>query len=440
LEAAARAARKDVSLRPARAVWLIVMLAAPVHPGTPEETLQRALVRLRAESGNLSRYACVETVERQYFQPREDKAAACTAAPNRAGPLEAVDRLRLEVTFSSGHEIYSWPGATRFDSRDVSEIIREGPIATGSFGTHLQGIFDNPGVRFEFAGERQEGARRLLEYRFTVPLETSRYHVHAGSFNEVIPYRGTFRLKADTLELDQLTFQAEPPPGAASMCALDAELDYSPVPAHGDLLLAARGQLRIGFQSGRQTNNVTTFAACREYTANSEVVFAEAPPESTAAPAASRAPQVGLPIGLPVTLEFTAPIDSATAAAGDPVEAKVVQPVRRAGSADTLIPAGAAVHGRLTRVERHLLPEPYFLFAMSFNRLDWDGASHRFAARLDANAELMRRLGANGLEEEGGGLRHWSVGILLFPSGRDRWVVPAGYKSKWMTLAVRPRP
>jgi hypothetical protein len=443
LEAADGAARKDVSLRPrgtVRAVWLVAALAAPVHPGTPREILQRALTRLRAEAGNLSRYACVETVERQYFRAPEQPAAACTAATPAAGRLEAVDRLRLEVTFSGGHEIYSWPGATRFDSRDVSEIVREGPIATGSFGTHLLGIFDNPGVRFEFAGERHDGARRLLEYRFTVPLEASRYHVRAGSVAETIPYRGSFRLNADSLELDRLTFQAEPNPAATSMCALDAELDYSPVPAHGDLLLPERGQLRIGFQSGRQTNNVTTFAACREYTANSEVVFEEAPSESAAAPAASRTPQIALPIGLPVTVEFTAPIDSATAAAGDLVVAKVVHPVRRAGSADTLIPAGAAVHGRLTRVERHLLPEPYFLFAMSFNRLDWDGASHRFAARLEPSAELMRRLGANALSEGGGGVRYWSVGVLLFPSGRDRWVIPAGYKSKWMTLAVRARP
>jgi hypothetical protein len=224
------------------------------------------------------------------------------------------------------------------------------------------------------------------------------------------------------------------------MCALDAELDYSSVPARGDLLLPARGQLRIAFQDARHTNNVTTFAACREYTTESELVFDEAPPASDAAPAASTAPQIALPIGLPVTLAFTAPIDTATAAAGDLVQAKVVRPVRRAGSAATLIPAGATVHGRLTRVERHLLPEPYFLVAMSFNRLDWGGASHRFAARLEPSAELVRQLGTNVLGRSGGGLRYWGVGVLLFPSGREKWVIPAGYQSKWTTLAVWPRP
>ena len=415
-------------------------LAGSVHPATPEESLQRARVRLRAASGNLSHYACVETVERQYFQAPDQVAGFCTSPMNILGRLEAVDRLRLEVTVSDGREIYSWPGATRFDSRDVSEIIREGPISTGSFGTHLMGVFDNPGVRFEFVAESNEGARRVLEYRFEVPSDASRYRLRAGSFTEAIAYSGSFRVVADSLELDRLTFHAGPLPAASSMCALDAELDYSPVPAGGDLLLPARTQLRIAFQDARHTNNVTTFTGCREYTAESELVFGDAPPASDAAPAESRTPQIALPIGLPVTLAFTAPIDTATAAAGDLVQAKVVRPVRRAESAAILIPAGATVHGRLTRVERHLLPQPYFLVAMSFNRLDWGGGSHRFAARLEPSAELMRQLGVNALGRSGGGLRYWGVGVLLFPTGRENWVIPAGYQSKWTTLAVRPRP
>jgi hypothetical protein len=418
-------------------LWLAVALARSVYPGTAEEILQRARARLRAASGNLSHYACVETVERQYFQAPEEAAGSCTAAPNAVGRLEAVDRLRLEVTVSDFREIYSWPGATRFDSRDVSEIIREGPISTGAFGTHLLGIFGDPGVRFEFAADRREGVRRVLEYRFAVPVDVSRYRVRAGSFAEAVAYRGSFRLNADSLELSRLTFHADALPAASSMCALDAELDYSPVPAHGDLLLPARAQLRIAFQDARRTKNVTTFADCREYTAESELVFDEAPLASDAAPAASRAPQIALPIGLPVTLALTAPIDTATAAAGDLVEAKVVRPVQRPGSAVALIPAGATVHGRLTRVERHLLPEPYFLVAMSFNRLDWEGTSHRFAARLEPNTELVRQLGANALGRGGGGLRYWGIGVLLFPSAREKWVIPAGYQSKWTTLAVR---
>ena len=134
-------------------------------------------------------------------------SGSCSAAEQAPARLEAADRLRLEVTISAGQEIYSWPGATRFDSRDVSEIIREGPIATGSFGAHLLAVFDNPRVEFHFAGERSEAGRRLLEYRFAVPLAASRYRVRSGGFSETIAYEGSFLLDPATLDLLRLTFR-----------------------------------------------------------------------------------------------------------------------------------------------------------------------------------------------------------------------------------------
>jgi hypothetical protein len=417
-----------------RSIFLLLAVAVRVPAGTPEEALRQALVRLRATADSLSRYACIETVERQYYQAAPQ---ACAVEPSKAGRLEAVDRLRLEVTVSGGREIYSWPGATRFDSRDVSDIIREGPIGTGSFGTHLLAVVDNPRVRFEFAGEQTEGARRLLEYRFSVPLDASRYSVRVGALTRTIAYHGSFRLNPDTFELDRLSFSADDLPAASTMCRLDAELDYRPPDRGAELLLPSQGELRIAFQDARQTTNITTFSACREYKAESALVFDDPIPTAAAAPAAPAA-QAALPLGLPVTLALAAPIDSATAAAGDPVDAKVVQPVRRPGSGEILIPAGALVHGRLTRVEHHLLPEPYFLVAMSFNRFDADGASHRFAARSEPNPELAGRLGASP-SGEGGGLRYWGVGVFLFPTAKSRWVVPAGFQTKWFTLAVRGR-
>ena len=93
-------------------------------------------------------------------------------------------------------------------------------------------------------------------------------------------------------------------------------------------------------------------------------------------------------------LALTAPIDTATAAAGDPVSAEVVKPVRRSASGDILIHPGAIVRGRITRLERHLLPEPYFLIAMSFNRLTRGDISSPFAAKYDSNAALAQKLGA----------------------------------------------
>lgn len=82
---------------------------------------------------------------------------------------------------------------------------------------------------------------------------------------------------------------------------------------------------------------------------------------------------------------------------------------------------------------------PYFLVAMSFNRLDWQGGSSRFAARSEGNPGVARELGVD-LEGQGSGMRHWDQGVFLFPTSKSRYVIPAGYESKWMTLATRLRP
>src|SRR5208337_4904056 len=68
--------------------------------------------------------------------------------------LESTDRVRLEVTVSEGRELHSWPGATRFDARDVDELIRDGPVSTGAFGAYLSSVFDHPPVELRFNRER----------------------------------------------------------------------------------------------------------------------------------------------------------------------------------------------------------------------------------------------------------------------------------------------
>ncbi len=406
---------------------VFLLLAQAGLAASPDEILQRALAKLQASLQNLPKYACIETVERQYFQS--------------AAKLEAIDRLRLEVTVAGGREIYSWPGATRFDSRDVADIIRQGPIGTGSFGTHLLAIFDSSGVEFAFVNQETSGGHTIFEYRFHIPREASHYQVRAGESRQPVAYDGTFSVDANSLDLQRLSFEtAEGPPGT-SITGITGDLEYHRVSTSGlDILLPGESGLRIAFQNGRQTNNITTFSDCRLYQAESALVFdgdAEALIDEKPAARIIRVP-MELPIGLPLTLALTAPINSQSAAAGDPISAKVVHPVRRAGSDVILIPEGTAVLGRVTRVEHHLLPTPYFLIAISFNRLRFEGGFAPFAAHAEENERLARELGVSPAGR-GGGLGFWDVGTFFFPSGKNSYVIPAGFESKWITLSTRFR-
>jgi hypothetical protein len=398
----------------------------------------------------IERYACIQTVNRRYLQPaRDGKADAVPEAPvlscdqirsarnDGPGPfkLEATDRFRLEVTVLDGREIHSWPGATRFDTRNVDEIIREGPIGTGAFGTHLLGVFDNPGVNFRYVGEKPAGNRTLFEYSYHVSLEASHYRVKVGASWQPMPYDGSFWLDPETLELERLTIRADQVPAATSICRIDAAMDYQRVRiGDGDVLLPRQSELDIALQSRRETNNIATFSDCREYQAESALVF-DAPPDIENRAARRVVRPVMLPMGLPITLALTASIDTDTAAAGDPVSAKVIKPVHRDGSNDILIPTGATVRGRITRLEHHILPTPYFLIAMTFSWLEVEGGSSPFAARFDGSVELAKQLGAN-LVVRGRGVDYWDVGAFLFPTAKSRYVLPAGYESKWMTLAT----
>ncbi len=413
----------------------------------PGEVLERARANLQSMTQRLSKYACIETVDRIYYEPPPEAPTplSCSqievARNLRTAPLavDVTDRLRLEVTVSEGHEIHSWPGATRFDTRDVDEIIHQGPIGTGAFGTHLIGVFDNPAVDFHYVGEKTDGSHKVLEYRYHVSAEASRYRVKTGNTWQILPYDGTFWLDPDSLDLRRFTVDAAPLPPGSFMCQLHAGLDYEKVRiGDGDVLLPRQGQLAIVMDTGRETTNLTTFSDCREYQAESALRFdSTSDVDGASAKPVVRTP-LALPIGLPVEIALESPIDTGKAAAGDPVSAKVIKPVRRSGSGEILIPAGAMVRGRITRMERHILPRPYFLIAISFNRLTRGDISSPFAAKYDGSEKLARDLGAQ-LHLRSRGLEFWDVGTFLFPSNKPTFVLPAGWESKWATLATPSR-
>lgn len=415
---------------------------AGAESGTPPaEALVRARATLQSMTRQLARYACVETVDRSYYEPPPDAVRGCArilAARNAQAPLKlkSTDRLRLEVTLADGREIHAWPGATRFDVRNVDQIIHQGPVSTGTFGTHLIGVFDNPGTVFEFAGAQASDGRNLLEYHFRVPLEASQYHVRTRASWQAVPYEGSFWLDAASLELQRFALTADALPPVTGMCQLHADLDYHRVHiGEGNVLLPQQDRLDIVMQDASETSNVIRFSDCREYQADAELRFDANPEETDTEAAAKReihAP-VSTRLGLPIELALTAAIDTDTAAAGDPVSAKVAKPVRT-GDGKVLIPADAVVRGRITRLEHHLFPQPYFLVAISFNRLVEGEISSPFAAKHDPDPEMAKELWAN-LKSYGRGVDFWDVGTFLFPTKKPRYVLPAGKEMKWETLA-----
>jgi len=250
----------------------------------PDGVLEQVRAKLRTMTARLPRYTCVQTVERRYFKHAEHKGPppSCDhiAGDRKTGrtklQLYATDRLRLDVAAADGREIVSWAGAGKFDSRSVDEIVGEGPTGTGAFGGHLVDVFSNPGVHFQYLGEKAANGKSVLQYRFTVPLQASNYRIRGSGDWHATGYDGTFEIDGQSLELNRLDLRTDELPPDTGMCEAGTNLEYQHIRiGDGDFLLPRQSELRIVQTDARETMNVTTFSSCREYHTESTIHFDE---------------------------------------------------------------------------------------------------------------------------------------------------------------------
>ena len=171
-----------------RALALIVLSMAGLgRAQESSEVLARAREKLLRSIHSLPRYTCIETINREYYSQLKPRALSMTEAPAPSCkqilpgtvdqlPPQSTDRLRLEVAVADGREVFAWPGASKFDTRYIGDVL-DGPFGTGAFGTHLVDIFDNSGTHFTYTGETTASGRRMFAYAFRVPKEASGFEV-----------------------------------------------------------------------------------------------------------------------------------------------------------------------------------------------------------------------------------------------------------------------
>jgi hypothetical protein len=370
----------------------------------PDDRLVRARDQILARLSNQSKHVCVETIERSYFTHRLPPLAppSCEQilADRKKGrsrlTLDATDRLRVEVAMKQGHEIYSWTGPGTF-SRSVDEILHPGPIGTGEFGDFLLDIFSNPAAHFRVLND--------VEFGFRIPIEGSRYLVQTRSSWHSAGYEGAIRIDPDSLEIQRLTLATGELPPETLMCEASTTLDYPP--AAGDLLLPRESRSRDILRDTSEAERLTTFSDCHEAPEN-----LPSHPRQTAIP---------IPSGIHITLELTTPIDTANAAAGDVITARILDPIRNPKSSQPLVPEGALATGRIIRLEHHLTLLPYFLISIAFDTVEVNSVASPFHANWEAKP------GPRGETADP------SHSMFIFPTRDAHYVVPTGFTSQWRT-------
>src|SRR5689334_1179660 len=132
-------------------LWLPVVCSCALAFGAPEDNdathaqglLEKIRIQMIDNLMHLPNYTCLQTIERTRRR-----------APARR--FELVDMIRLEVALVNGHELFSWPGAGKFDDKEIADLVPGGAIGNGNFALHAKSVFQgNP--RYRYAGEEAAG-------------------------------------------------------------------------------------------------------------------------------------------------------------------------------------------------------------------------------------------------------------------------------------------
>ena len=148
-------------------------------------------------------------------------------------------------------------------------------------------------------------------------------------------------------------------------------------------------------------------------------------------PKSASAKVFSLPTGLPFSFGLTAPIQTDTAAAGDPFSAKLIDAIRD-GRGKVLAPKGTVVEGHLLRVQS-FVRHPEVVVVLKPEALWIHGARVPVSVERDWTRALAegRKKGKKGVEILLPLRGEDNSGVFRF-SG-EHVTVPNGYRSEWRT-------
>lgn len=393
--------------------------------GLPPEVLLLARINQKMAE-NLSRapnYTCLETIERSQRRSPFQK-------------FEPVDTLRLEVALVNGKELFSWPGAGKFEEKGIGEIVAGGAITSGDFAAHARTVFVSGLGTVTYAGEEARQRRSVVRYDYHVAAFVSGYHVRVGEMRATVASRGSFWADRETRDLLRLEVRADEIPPELGLSGAITGIDYGKVRVgSSDFLLPQRVEFVASHESGHESRNRIEFSDCRQYVGEASIAFEE--PAAAPAVLEKRSVEIELPAGLSLDLRLATPIHSQTSIVGDPVAAVVQAHVTKDGA--VVVPKGARLTGRLRRLDRHVDGSKYYVVGLEFDLLQFEDKQARFFARLE---EAGPKSTASGRARTGYPAESASILILTggpgagaFVINGNRFELSRGFRMVWKTAA-----
>lgn len=407
----------------------------------PVELLRRVKAKLSNSINRVPRYMCTETIDRSIYQSdRVDRGVSCEDGSKRSKHLATSDRLRMDVGMAPAREMYSWVGENRFDNRELADMVKEGATGTGSFAGYLAAIFRGEDASFTYNGETMQEGHARSEFGFKVPYERSHYSFGMGINRITTAYSGTFLVDPTTADLVRLEVITDQLPAEVGTCYASTTLDYAArAPVAGiDFLLPGQSTLQLVKTDGSVAVNRTSFSSCHEFLGESKIKY-DPPPSDIRVPEA-RKPQsktFTIPQGLPFRVAFAQGFDTETAAAGDPVKAKLVTPIHNGSK--VLAPSGAPVAARIVRMRQFYGNASSISLDVTLETVEVGGFAVRLIAVPDTGLHFDQKKGKGELQErlELGtlrGLEDRSTSFVFRDVGFP-YLILSGLESNWVTAA-----
>jgi len=337
--------------------------------------------RILDNIARVPRYTCVETINRDMHRPwsasRPAKCSDIIAAHSKLNTPRTLtwhDRLRLDVAVGNNSEMFSWAGASSFETGAMDELASNGATGSGAFSSFLASIFGNDADQFRYMGEHDTPFGRLATFDYAVPQARSHYNTRMGDGQDhIIGYHGSFYVIPATGTIRRLEVIADQFPGGEACRVVDT-MDYKTVKiGSGEFILPEVSTMDVLYSTGDEARNETTFSGCREYVGESTIRFDDPDdPNDKASPAAAaRAALKALPPKTHIRVKIDPPINSESAAAGDPITGVVEHEVKEKGQ--VIVRTTDRLHGRLLRLEQQMVPTPKWTVSIRFDSIERDG-------------------------------------------------------------------
>ena len=395
-------------------------------PSQAPDLLDRIKARMKENLGRVPDYICLQTIER-------------VGKESASEPLKPVDTLRLEVGFAGNKEIFAWRGSSKFEEKELADMIGAGTVGTGSFAIHATNVFLSSAPNYTYKGEEDLGGRRAHRFDYEVPEGQSRYKLRVPPYQAYVAFRGSFWVDADTLDVIRMEVHAQDIPTELQLARASDVMEYGRISiGEAEFLLPISSELTIVGVHGNEDRNRRRLSDCRQYGASSTIAFEES--SGSQRGAGKETARIELPPRLLMDLSLASEIDLSQAAVGDPIRAVLSRPLK--DGERVVLPEGTTVSGRLVRIQRSDLPVDHYVVGIHLDTLEIDGASTGFSAtmedagpanglirqakRLDPSFDRRRRSPRLDIlvreHQRGQGILHWEAKRTRIPRGlRMRW-------------------